>query len=177
MLKISDRQKKVAEKFGGMEKKLYLCTRIKKQSKVKPTKKFTIMEYEMKSINAFAKVDMRTLKSMGDIILSYLRGSNAKQNLLAGKMTERARQYFTWGARNFRYIVSDELNYGIQFNVSGMLHKGRVRIYYNRATDYFHVELLKARKDELVWGMTDIDCFQLHNVLHRKIERTDDPEV
>jgi hypothetical protein len=61
--------------------------------------------------------------------------------------------------------------------VSGLLFKGRVRIYYNRASDYFDVELLRARKDELVWGSEDIDCSQLHNVLHQHIERTDDVEV
>jgi len=130
------------------------------------------MEYKMKELG-HKYPSQNELTNMYKTIMSYIKG---KGNIFA--MTERARQYFTWGANNFKYIVSsDGLCYGIQFNVSGMIHKGRVRIYYNRGSDYFDVELLKARKDELVWGCDDIDCSQLHNVLHRHIERTDDEEV
>ena len=132
------------------------------------------MEYKMKQIG-YDYPTMGELKNMHNTIMSYLRGNK----LGFSAMSERARQYFTWGARNFKYIVEkdNKLCYGIQFNVSGLLFKGRVRIYYNRASDYFDVELLKARKDELVWGSEDIDCFQLHNVLHQHIERIDDVEV
>lgn len=105
-------------------------------------------------------------------IMSYIKGVG---NMFA--MSERCRQYFTWGAHAFKYICSDDGCYGIQFSVSGMLHRGRVRIYYNVGTDYFDVELLRARKDELVWGCSDLDFEQLHNVLHQHIERTDDVEV
>lgn len=115
------------------------------------------------------------LVNMRDIIFSYIKGEC--KNPFMG-MTERARQFFTWGATNFKYIVDDSgLCYGLQFNVTGMLHKGRVRIYYNRASDYFDIELLRARKDEVVFECEDLDFVQLHNVLHQHIERTDDPEV
>ena len=72
--------------------------------------------------------------------------------------------------------IKGNLCYGVQFNVSGLLHKGRVRIYYNRGSDYFDIELLRARKDEVVYECEDLDFTQLHNVLHQHIERTDDPE-
>ena len=112
------------------------------------------------------------LQDMYQTIMSYIKG---KGNMLV--MSERCRQYFTWGAKHFKYICSEDGCYGIQFKVSGMLHKGRVRIYYNPGSDYFDVELLRAIKDELVWECDDLDFTQLHNVLHKHIERTDDPEV
>lgn len=118
---------------------------------------------------------MDEMNQMYRTIMTYIRGEF--KGFLYG-MTERNRQYFSWGAKAFKYIVDESgLCYGIQFNVSGRLHRGRVRIYYNRASDYFDVELLRARKHELVWGCEDIDFTQLHNVLHQHIERTDDPEV
>jgi hypothetical protein len=112
------------------------------------------------------------LKSMFNTIMSYIKGNGS---IFA--MTEKARQFYTWGANNFKFIVDDSgLCYGVQFNVSGLLHKGRVRIYYNRGSDYFDIELLRARKDEVVYECEDLDFTQLHNVLHQHIERTDDPE-
>ena len=115
----------------------------------------------------------KELKSMFNTIMTYIRG---KYTPFA--MSERARQYFTWGANAFKFIVDDSgLCYGIQFKVSGLLHRGRVRIYYNRATDYFDIELLRAIKDEVVFECSDLDFTQLHNVLHKHIERVDDPEV
>lgn len=92
-------------------------------------------------------------------------------------MSEKRRQYYTWGAKAFTLICSDDGCYGIQFKVSGLRHCGRVRIYYNRSTDYFDIELLRPIKNEVVYELSDVDCFQLHNVLHRQIERTDDAEV
>ena len=130
------------------------------------------MEYEMKQLSSKYPSN-EELKQMFSTIMLYIRGK-----LVKGFMSERNRQFFTWGANNYKYIsANDGLCYGIQFNVSGLLHKGRVRIYYNRATDYFDVELLRARKDEIIWGCDELDFEQLHNVLHRHIERTDDPEV
>ena len=115
----------------------------------------------------------QVLKETFQTIMLYIKGNGT---IFA--MTERARQYFTWGANNFKYIAADNgYCYGIQFNVNGLLHKGRVRIYYNSASDYFDIELLKPIKDELVWECEDLDFEQLHNVLHQHIERTDDVEV
>jgi hypothetical protein len=93
-------------------------------------------------------------------------------------LSEKGRQFACWGAHNYRLIFADNgYCLGLQFNVSGLKHRGRVRVWYNEGSDYFDVELLRARKDELVWGCSDIDCFQLHNVLHRQIESENDPEV
>jgi len=132
------------------------------------------MDYKMKQIG-YDYPTIGELKNMYNTIMSYIRGD--KVSLVA--MSERARQYFTWGANNFKYIVekNNKCCYGIQFNVTGLLFRGRVRIYYNRASDYFDVELVRARKEELVWGAEDIDFESLHNILHQHIERKDDVEV
>jgi len=130
------------------------------------------MEYQMKKIGTkYPNNDV--LRDMYCTIMMYIKGE--VKNIFA--MTERARQFYTWGARQFKYVVSDDGCYGIQFNVSGLRHRGRVRIYYNPSTDYFDVELLRSIKNELVWGCEDVDFVQLHNILHKHIEREDDMVV
>ena len=115
------------------------------------------------------------LMCMYKTIMLYMRGEC--KNPFMG-MSERTRQFYTWGAHNFKLICAENgLCYGVQFNVSGLPHKGRVRVYYNRVNDYFDVELLRARKDEVVFECEDLDFAQLHNVLHQHIERTDDMGV
>ena len=134
------------------------------------------MDYEMKKISAPS--DVRTCKEMANYILMLLKGTKApEQKNGATYLTEKLRQYWTWGAKSFMLIYSTDDCYGLQFAVSGLKHRGRVRIYYNPASDYFDVEFIRARKEELVDGFDDIDFEQLHNVCHRYIERTDDPEV
>jgi hypothetical protein len=129
----------------------------------------------MKKIDFTGCPSKAELMNMYKTIMLYMRGE-CKYPLMG--MSERTRQYFTWGAKNFKLICAENgLCYGIQFNVTGLLHKGRVRVYYNRASDYFDIELLKARKDEVVFEREDLDFTQLHNVLHQHIERTDDMEV
>ena len=125
-----------------------------------------------------APSDVNACKEMAQYILKLLKGSNS-QKTINGKtyITEKLRQFLTWGAKSFMLIGSTDGCYGLQFKVTGLMHRGRVRIYYNPASDYFDVELLRDRKDALVWGCEDIDFEQLHNVLHRHIERTDDAEV
>ena len=91
--------------------------------------------------------------------------------------TEKTRQFCTWGAKAFKFMTSTDGARGLQFSVSGLIHKGRVRVWYNPNSYYFDVELLRARKDEVVEEFEDLDFEQLHNVLHQHIERTDDPEV
>ena len=130
------------------------------------------MDYEMKKIGSNYPSNA-VLKDMYLTIMRYIKGE--VKSIFA--MTERARQFYTWGAKSFKYICSEDGCYGIEFKVSGLKHRGRVRIYYNPGSDYFDVELLRAIKDELVWGCEDLDFEQLHNVLHKHIERTDDPEV
>ena len=125
------------------------------------------MSYRMKELGG--NTSYRNLKSICDTIMLYIKGKSA--------FTERARQFWTWGAKSFRYVIAKDGCYGLQFSVTGLLHRGRVRIYYNPGSDYFDVELLRARKEEVVWACEDLDFEQLHNVLHKHIERIDDPEV
>lgn len=117
-------------------------------------------------------------KQTAEYILTLLKGSTAPK-IINGTtcISEKFRQFCTWGAKSFMLIYSTDDCYGLQFAVSGLKHRGRVRIYYNPASDYFDVEFIRARKNELVEGFEDIDFEQLHNVCHRHIERTDDPEV
>lgn len=112
--------------------------------------------------------DNKYAKDMAAYIMSLLR-DNA--------FTEKTRQYFTWGVRSLKYMVAtDGLHYGLQMSVGGLKFKGRVRVWYNRASDYFDIEFVNLR-GRVVEELEDIDCFQLHNILHQRIERTDDPEV
>ena len=135
-----------------------------------------IMDYEMKKIAAPSNVNV--CKQTAEYILTLLKGSTAPKTVNGTTcISEKLRQFWTWGAKSFMLIYSTDDCYGLQFAVSGLKHRGRVRIYYNPASDYFDVELLRARKDELVWGCEDLDFEQLHNVLHQHIERTDDKEV
>lgn len=134
------------------------------------------MDYEMKKISAPS--DVITCNEMANYILILLKGTKApEQKNGATYLTEKLRQFWTWGAKSFMLIGSTDGCYGLQFAVSGLKHRGRVRIYYNPASDYFDMEFIRARKEELVEGFEDIDFEQLHNVCHRHIERTDDPEV
>ena len=136
--------------------------------------------YEKKKLGKYYP-SIESGNEMYQTIMLYLRGKGgmtSTNGCFVLGMTERMHQFFTWGAHAFTLIAANnKYCHGIQFQVKGAKHRGRVRIYYNEATDYFDVELLRARKEELVWGCSDIDCEQLHNVLHRHIETEDDPEV
>ena len=138
--------------------------------------------YEKKTLrsNIYDYYTPRVLHDMYLTIMRYIKGDNDSVKIGScgvTYITERLRQYMTWGATSFRYIVATDGCYGIEFKVTGMLHRGRVRVYYNVGSDYFDVELLRARKEEMLWGCDDLDFEQLHNVLHQHIERTDDEEV
>ena len=136
------------------------------------------MAYKMKTIARPKNNSLKEYERMANYILAILRGTNGvKKEGNAFLISERARQFFTWGATSFKIVCADDGCYGLQFNVTGLKHRGRVRVYYNRATDYFDVEFLRARKEEMVYGVEDIDLSQLHNVCHRFIERDDDTEV
>lgn len=137
------------------------------------------MYNEMKKLSAEKLVNNTDVcKQTAEYILTLLKGSTAPK-IINGTtcISEKFRQFCTWGAKSFMLIYSTDDCYGLQFAVSGLKHRGRVRIYYNPASDYFDVEFIRARKEELVEGFDDIDFEQLHNVCHRHIERTDDPEV
>ena len=137
------------------------------------------MEYQMKKLSAEKLVsNINICKEMGEYILTLLKGTNEPKKINGTTcITEKLRQFWTWGAKSFILIHSTDGCYGIQFKVTGLLHRGRVRIYYNPGSDYFDIELLRTIKDELVWGAEDIDFEQLHNILHQHIERKDDVEV
>lgn len=137
-------------------------------------------------------------KKIATYILELL-GYKPNINLL--KMSEKARQFFTWGAHNYAYFATEKNNVGLQFEVKGLKFKGLVRIIYCYATDYFNVEFIKISRINILKDMNrklglspnmlksyeeqlilvkeieDLDFTQLHNVLHKFIERDDDPEV
>ena len=116
-------------------------------------------------------------------------------------MSERTRQFFTWGAHNYAYFATEKNNVGLQFEVNGLKFKGLVRVIYCYATDYFNVEFIKISRVNILKDMNrklglspnmlkcyeqkltcikeieDLDFTQIHNVLHKFIEREDDPEV
>lgn len=115
------------------------------------------------------KRSRREVENMKKYILLILHGN------LRNVFTERARQFFCWGANKFKTIASTDGCYGISFIVSGLKFQGEVRIYYNIGTDYFDVELWKDGHCEN--EITDLDFEQLHNVIHHNVERDDDPLV
>lgn len=104
---------------------------------------------------------------MSNYILTILRGTSSG-------FTERKRQFFTWGAHNLNAIIATDGSVGLGFNVSGLKHKGRVRIWYNYGTDLFDVELLRARKEEIVKEFSEIYLEDLQWICHSNIERDDD---
>lgn len=115
------------------------------------------------------KRSRREVENMKKYILLILHGH------MTNVFTERARQFFCWGANKFKTIASTDGCYGISFIVSGLKFQGEVRIYYNIGTDYFDVELIKD--GECMKEIEDLDFEQLHNVIHHNIERNDDPWV
>ena len=126
----------------------------------------------MKVIRDFKDNNERVeAQEMYSYIMTIIKGTRTFVN---GGITERFRQFCTWGAKSFYLIVNTENSVGIQFSVTGLKHKGRVRIYYNRGTDLFEIELLKPRKDECVKNFDDVYLEDLQYILHSNIERDDD---
>lgn len=115
------------------------------------------------------KRSRREVENMKKYILLILHGN------LRNVFTERARQFFCWGANKFKTIASTDGCYGISFLVSGLKFQGEVRIYYNIGSDYFDVELIKD--GECMKEIEDLDFEQLHNVIHRNVECDTDPWV
>ncbi|MBQ8069697.1 MAG: hypothetical protein IJ202_02465 [Bacteroidales bacterium] len=75
---------------------------------------------------------------------------------------------FSWGFHN-----PVALNNGLQFQVNGYKHKGKVQVKYDEGSDLFSVILLdrtgkETRKEEGIY----LDC--LVNVIDRLVEKTDD---
>lgn len=53
-------------------------------------------------------------------------------------------KYFSWGAHNFQFAVTDDNNYpALRFKVNGMKFKGYVHIIYN-PMDYYEVEFVST---------------------------------
>ena len=75
---------------------------------------------------------------------------------------------FSWGFHN-----PVALNNGLQFQVNGYKHKGKVQVKYDEGSDLFSVILLdrtgkETRKEEGIY----LDC--LVNVIDELVEKTDD---
>jgi len=125
----------------------------------------------MKKVSvATTAIQRRETLDMANYILTIIRG-----NVRPMVMSERNRQYYTWAARELRGIASECGCRGLQMRVSGLKFKGLVRIWYNPSSDYFDVELIRG--NSVKFECEDLDFEQLHNVLHKHIEREDDPEV
>lgn len=116
-------------------------------------------------------------KQIASYILQLLRGKQVKIKSGTISMTEKQRQFYTWGANKFHLILSEDGCNGIEFSVMGLKFRGRVRIYYNYATDYFDIEFLYARKNQTRKEYEDVCFDELHNICHCYIERSDDPSV
>ena len=74
----------------------------------------------------------------------------------------------SWGFHN-----AVALDNGLQFQVNGYKHKGKVQVKYDEGSDLFSVILLdrtdkETRKEEGIY----LDC--LVNVIDRLVEKTDD---
>lgn len=75
---------------------------------------------------------------------------------------------FSWGFHN-----PVALNNGLQFQVNGYKHKGKVQVKYDEGSDLFSVILLdrtgkETRKEEGIYLDCLVDC------IDRLVEKTDD---
>lgn len=133
----------------------------------------------MKELRNIKPSEIIEVQNMGKYIMDLIMGNRKKPFIQNGSImiTERLRQFYTWGASKFVYIMSNNNCYGLQFKVNGLKHKGRVRVFYNPATDYFDIELLRERKDEVVNSFEDVCFDELQYILHCNIERNDDPKL
>ena len=123
---------------------------------------------ELCSINE----DKERATDMCNYILSLLT-DKPKVNGHLIQMTEKTRQFFTWGANNIQPIANTDGEVGLEMSVSGLTHKGKVRVWYT-FSDLFDVELINDA-GEVVSEQKDYFCDELHDRLHCAIERTDDP--
>ena len=89
------------------------------------------------------------------------------------QLTEKTRQFMTWGAKDLRPIANTDGEVGLEMCVSGLIHKGKVRVWYT-FSDLFDVELINDA-GEIVSEQKDYYLDELHDRLHCAIERTDDP--
>ena len=77
------------------------------------------INYEMKKIAAPS--DVNACKEMAQYILTLLKGSTAPKTINGTTyISERLRQFWTWGAKSFMLIGSTDGCYGLQFAVSGL---------------------------------------------------------
>lgn len=139
-----------------------------------------------KEINFESKEEMEYAKNNGDFIYLLLKGgkpvqTNKKTVNGIVKMTvgisEKTRQFFTWGAHNFKLIKAENKNPGIKFKVDGLKFKGTVKIWYNEGTDLFDIELHKNKENNNPKEINGVYTENLHSILHHEIERDDDPDV
>ena len=123
--------------------------------------------------NAKSQLELNEAKGMAKYILTLLSGTETPQNdffrhLISGRMPIILANYSSWGANKHKIIIAEDSSIGLQFNVSGLLFKGIVRVWYNYGSDYFDIELIKGGKS--VKEFEDIDLENLHYLIHRNIE-------
>ena len=124
----------------------------------------------------------RTLCSIGEDRERAIDMSNYILSLLTDKpkieghrirMTEKTRQFFTWGAKDIQPIANTDGEVGIEMSVSGLKHRGKVRVWYT-FSDLFDVEYINTA-GEIASEQKDLYLDELHDRLHCAIERDDDP--
>lgn len=120
---------------------------------------------------------------MADYILDILRGTKkpvveeTEPNMFTIHVTERQRQFGTWGGFGYRAIMATDNNVGLQFRVTGFKFHGLIRIWYNQGLDLFDIEFLRPIRKTLVKEMKEISIEDLHRILHHAIERDDDIDL
>lgn len=120
---------------------------------------------------------------MADYILDILRGTKkpvveeTEPNMFTIHVTERQRQFGTWGGFGYRAIMATDNNVSLQFRVTGFKFRGLIRIWYNQGLDLFDIEFLRPIRKTLVKEMKEISIEDLHRILHHAIERDDDIDL
>lgn len=95
----------------------------------------------------------------------------------ASGFTERKRQFFTWGANSFKPITAEDGSVGLQMKVSGLKHKGLVRIWYEYGPDLFKLELLNGKGTILKKEISEIYLEDLQWFCHSNIETDEDERL
>lgn len=116
--------------------------------------------------------DKKRAIDMSNYILSLLT-DKPKVNGRMVQLTEKTRQFMTWGATDLQPIANTDGEVGLELSVSGLIHKGKVRVWYT-FSDLFDVELIN-KEGEIVSEQKDLYFDELHDRMHCAIERTDDP--
>lgn len=85
-------------------------------------------------------------------------------------MNEKDKEFLTWDSHKIQLVTSEDKNKGIKFTVKGKKLKGTVKIWYNKNTDFFDIELYKEGAEKPYKEIHDINYLNLHDTLDYQIE-------